>query len=128
MGAIKIISGLDWGKRVMVFYRENWNYWINAGEMFRVKAFLEDRCPYLFQDKDVVPQAIGIRVPAGVERDKFTLWNGNPGMKHIFTVVVYKLKHDGWNKFNDQTLAEYIAELDRYSDADKRYEWIFLGE
>lgn len=114
----------------MVFYRENWNFWINAGELMRVKALLEYRCPYLFQDKDVVVKAIGIKVPNGVERDRFTLWNGNPGMKLIFTVVVYRMKHDGWNKYNDQTLGEYLADLDRYSDSDrdKRYEWIFLGE
>lgn len=110
----------------MVFYRENWNYWINAGEMLRVKAFLEDRCPYLFQDKDVVVEAIGIKVPAGVERDKFVLWNGNVGMTHVHTTVVYKHKDDGWNKYNDQTLGEYLAEIDRYSD--KKYEWVFLGE
>lgn len=114
----------------MVFYRENWNYWINAGEMFRVKAFLEDRCPYLFQDKDAIVEAIGIRVPAGVERDKFTLWNGDSQMKHVFTVVVYRFdtEHDGWNKYNDQTLGEYLAEIDRYSVVDKKYEWVFLGE
>ena len=112
----------------MVFYRENWNYWINPGELLRVKAFLENRCSYLFDDNDMVVEAIGIRVPEGVERDKFTLWNANDCICHVYTTVVYSHKDDGWNKYNDQTLGEYLAEIDRYSDRDKRYEWVFMGE
>lgn len=114
----------------MVFYRENWNFWINAGELMRVKALLEYRCPYLFQDKDVVVEAIGIKVPNGVERDKFVLWNGNVGISHVYTAVIYRFDthRDGWNKYNDQTLEEYLAEIDKYSEPGRKYQWIFLGE
>lgn len=128
MDAIKIIGGLDWGKRAMVFYRENWNYWINPGELLRVKAFLENRCNYLFDDVDTVVEAIGIRVPDGVERDKFTLWNGNDRICYVYTTIVYRHKDDGWVKYNGHTLEEYITELDKYSVDNKKYEWVLLGE
>lgn len=110
----------------MVFYRENWHYWIKVGEMFRVKAFLENRCNYLFDDVDMVVEAIGISVPNGIERDKFTLWNASDHMHCVYTTVVYKHKDDGWNKYNDQTLEEYLGEIDKYSVW--KYQWIFLGE
>lgn len=122
------INGLDWGSRGMVFYRENWNFLIKGGELMRVKALLEYRCAYLFQDKDIAVEVIGIRVPAGVERDKFVLWNGNAGMTHVYTTIVYRYKDDGWNEYNDETLEEYLSELNKYSDADKKYEWVFMGE
>ena len=122
------MNGIDWGKRTMVFYRENWNYWINPGELLRVKAFLENRCSYLFDDVDTVVEAIGIRVPNGVERDKFTLWNGNEHICHVYTTIVYRHKDDGWVKYNGHTLEEYIAELDKYSVDNKKYEWVLLGE
>lgn len=122
------ISGLDWGKRVMVFYRENWNYWIKPGELSRVKAFLENRCSYLFNDVDMIVEAIGIKVPDGVERDRFTLWNANDYIVHVHTTVVYRHEDEEWNKYNDTTLEDYLAEVDRYSVDDKKYQWIFLGE